>query len=440
MTRTLVVCFLAAAAAGPAAHAQDPSTPVPLSLAQAVEQARRNAPRLEQLRALQAAAEADVRGAGAGRLPQVDLQASYTRSSNVPELTLALPGRPPQTVFPNIPDTYRTRVGLTLPLYTGGRVQGALDAARQGLTAAGKDVDTAASDLVLETTTAYWTLVSARESERVLAESIASFDADLKQVQDRFDAGMAARNEVLNVQVERDQALLARLEAASGAAAANENLVRLLGLGPGARVEPTEPLAAPAAAEAAEGLVAQALATRTEIASLRARAAAAQAAVKIARAARLPQASLSAGYDYARPNPRILPLTDTWNDTWSIGASVSFTAFDGGRTAAVVARARAEAEAARHLVDDLERRVRLDVNTRLLDLSTRRAALEVAERSLEAARENVRVSQDRFREGLIASSDLLDAQSRLLRAGLDHTRAATQVQQSRAHLDRAVGR
>jgi outer membrane protein TolC len=64
----------------------------------------------------------------------------------------------------------------------------------------------------------------------------------------------------------------------------------------------------------------------------------------------------------------------------------------------------------------------------------------VAERNLEAARENVSVSQDRFREGLIPSSELLDSQSRLLQSGLDRTTSAVQLQRARANLDRAVGR
>jgi outer membrane protein TolC len=84
--------------------------------------------------------------------------------------------------------------------------------------------------------------------------------------------------------------------------------------------------------------------------------------------------------------------------------------------------------------------VRVEVTARALDLSTRRAAVAVAERNREAALENVRVAQDRYREGLIPSSELLDAESRLLQAGLDRTRAAAQLQQARADLDRAVGR
>jgi outer membrane protein TolC len=38
------------------------------------------------------------------------------------------------------------------------------------------------------------------------------------------------------------------------------------------------------------------------------------------------------------------------------------------------------------------------------------------------------------------SSDLLDAETRLLRAGLDETLATAQLEVARAQLDRAVGR
>jgi outer membrane protein TolC len=444
MTRTAAVVTLAgllATASRVSAQQPGAAEPLRLTLAEAVERAKLDSPRLEELRALRQVADAGARGARAGRLPVVDLQASYARHSRVPELTIAFPGIPPETIFPNLQDRFTTFAGLSVPLYTGGRVSGQIAAAEQELLAAGKDVETGTSDLVLETIGAYWSLVASRENERVLAESIAAYDAHLKQVRDRFDVGLVARNDVLNVQVERDEAELSRLQAANDAAVANENLVRLLGLAPGSRVEPTEPVAPSAAAdERLEELVGRALEARPEIAGLRARAAAAEAEIRIARSATLPQASLDGGFDYARPNLRILPLTDTWNDSWRIGVNVSLRAFDGGRTSAAVAQARAQADAALRRLADFERRVRLDVTASTLDLASRRAALEVAERNLEAARENVRVSQDRYREGLIPVSELLDAQNRLLRSGLERTTSATLLRQARANLDRAVGR
>jgi outer membrane protein TolC len=100
MTRSLVVLIAASAsiAAAPHALAQVAAAeagPVRLTLAEAVERARSNSPRLEQLRALQQAADAGVRGARAGRLPVLDLQASYAHHSRVPELIVDFPGTPP---------------------------------------------------------------------------------------------------------------------------------------------------------------------------------------------------------------------------------------------------------------------------------------------------------------------------------------------------------
>jgi outer membrane protein TolC len=149
---------------------------------------------------------------------------------------------------------------------------------------------------------------------------------------------------------------------------------------------------------------------------------------------------LSAGYDYARPNTRILPLVDEWKDSWNVGLNVSITAFDGGRTKAAAAQASAQADAIRHQIEDLERRVRVEVKSRVLDVATAEAAFTVAVRALEAAHEAERVERDRYQEGVSASSDLLDAETRRLRAGVDRTNAAASLSLARARLDRAVGR
>jgi outer membrane protein TolC len=53
---------------------------VRLTLAETVERARASSPRLGQLAALQTAADAGLQGARAGRLPVLDLAASYTRN------------------------------------------------------------------------------------------------------------------------------------------------------------------------------------------------------------------------------------------------------------------------------------------------------------------------------------------------------------------------
>jgi outer membrane protein len=414
---------------------------LPLTLEQALQRAREASPRLEQLRSLQAASEAAFRGARAERLPVLSLTAGYARNSNVPELSFTFPGVGTQTVFPNIPDSFRTRADLSQPLYTGGRVGAGIRSADQERLASQSDLKAGQADLVEETTRAFWSLVRARELERVLREAIASYEAHLRDVGNLMDAGMAARNDLLSVQVARDRSELDRLEAQNAAETANEDLLRLLALPPATRIEPSDPVESQAPApEDALALVAVALSRRPEIAALQARVEAARAAVSAARSASLPQASLLGGFEYSNPNQRVLPLEARWQSTWSLGVALSLKAFDGGRTSAATAQARARADALKGQLVELERQIRLEVTSRVLDVETARAGLAVAARNVEAAAESVRVSRDRYREGLVRSSELLDTETDLLRANLDQTVAVTRIRIALARLDRAVGR
>ena len=64
----------------------------------------------------------------------------------------------------------------------------------------------------------------------------------------------------------------------------------------------------------------------------------------------------------------------------------------------------------------------------------------MAERNLASARESERVAAERYRAGVISSSDLLDAETALLQAGLQRTSALARVHIASARLERAVGR
>jgi ABC-2 type transport system ATP-binding protein len=416
-TLAMLVAVLPAGATSPS----DPEGPVVrLTLAEAVALARQQSPRIAQLRALESAADAGVAAARAQRNPAVELTAGYTRYSDVPEFSLPAPiGR---TIFPNIPDNWRTRLGLTAPLYTGRRIESGIDAASRERDATAKDVETGVGDLVLETTSAYWSLKTARESARVLGDARAAFEAHLADARNREKFGTAARNEVLAVEVERDRAELSSLEADNGAEVANANLERLLGLPPGSRIEAADLLGAGEAPTGdLEEMVRAALEARPERAALEARLAAAESRVAAQRSSRYPQVGAAAAYDYANPNSRVLPPEEAWKATWSVGVALSLSVFDGGRASAAVAQAAAQADALRRQLLDFDRRLRLDVTARLLDVKTARGTVEVASRALASAAENRRVSADRYAAGVGLSSDLLDAETALLRAGLERT-------------------
>jgi outer membrane protein len=428
-------------AGGPGAQ-EATALPMRLSLEDAIARARAASPRLQSLNALARAASEGVRGATAARRPELELQASYTRNSNVPELVLAFPGSPPKTIFPNLPNNVRTHVGATLPLYTGGRIQAQLAAASEMERASGADRSAAMNELVAETRVAYVNVIFARENARVLSETMASYDAHLKDARNRHELGLVPSTDVLAVTVERERADLARAQSENAASIATANLLRLVGLPPGTALEldtlsPLQSLA-PDARDAE--LARRAIEGRAELDALRARIRAMEANATIARSAAKPQAGLTAAYDYANPNPRILPLAGEWRDSWSVGVGVTWKVLDGGKSDAAAAQSEAQAESLRAQLADLESRIRLDVTTRQLELDSATAGRAVAQRAIEAAREAVRVAKDRYAEGVLSSSELLDTEIRLLRVFLEATQNEAQIQVATANLDRAIGR
>jgi len=445
MTTPRAILLSMSLAAAPATAQEEPppgkGQTVRLNLAEAVERAVLASAHLRELDQLLIAAGADIAQARSARKPTLDLAAGYTRLSEINEFLIPQqPGEAP-IGFLNLPDNYRLTARANIALYAGGRISGQIDAAHENEQAAGLDLDASRRALVLETEQAYWGLLTARESERVLREGLAGFEAHLKDARNRERFGLAARNEVLAVEVERERAELRRLRAENAAELAEANLIRLLQLPPDAEIEPTQALeSTPPAPEDLEVLVALALDARPERAGLLARVRGAEASVRVARSTTRPHAGLTAGFMYANPNRNFVPPDAQWRTSWDVGVALSLKVLDGGRTKASVARAEANVEALRQRLDDLERRVRLQVTSAYLDVRTAHAAIRVAEAALRAGRENERVTGERHREGVIPSSERLDAGVALLDASLERTRALAEARLSRAALDRAVAR
>lgn len=411
-----------------------------LTVEDAAALAERNSAVIEAGRSREKAAHEAVSRAASARQPSVDLSAAYSRLSQVPELVIAGPDFELRSVFPNIPDRYGARLSFSVPLYAGGGIVAGIDAAKEGVTSAEAETETARADVRLEATRAWWTLVTAREAERVLREAMASFEQHLRDARNRQDLGLAAPNEVLSVQVERDRAELALVRSTFAAARSEADLARLCGFEPSTAIEPAEiPEPEPVVPESLEDLVRRAFDSRTERMGLSARRDELVALARVQRAPSRPTVTADGGYDYSNPNLRVLPLEQAWKDTWDVSLRFRWNLWDGRRTSHAEAGTLAEAEALSRQLEDLDRRIRQEVTSRFLDLQESARALPVAERAVAAAAESERIARDRYREGLMPSAELLDVESARLQAGLDRTEAMARLAVTRALLDRAVG-
>jgi outer membrane protein TolC len=89
---------------------------------------------------------------------------------------------------------------------------------------------------------------------------------------------------------------------------------------------------------------------------------------------------------------------------------------------------------------EFDRQLTLEVRQRWHELDSSRAAIEAASDGVKAALEARRVLRERFAAGVATSTEVLDAETALLQAELDRTRAISNARLARARLERAVGR
>ncbi len=415
--------------------------PIRLTLDDAMTRAVDTSHRMGEARARQAGAEATVVVRRKSDDPTATASAGYTRTNHVDEFGVPQPNGTLRVIYPDIPDNFRTRVELVWPVYTAGRSDALARAAQAEATATGSDLEAVRLDLRLEVSRAYWALVTARETVRVLEAALVSADSALGDVRTRVEAGFLPPHDVSRSEAQRARQELLLIEAKGRVRSVSVDLSRLIGLADVAAIEPADRLdSPPAMASDTSALVAEALGQRPELTALSLRVDSVTERMAAIAATRKPTVALASGYDVANPNPRIFPRKDAWQDSFDVSLNVSWQFWDSGRAAAERTEAQASATVLRERKAETETQIRADVQKQIGELATSRAALVPAQLGLTSAQETQRVVSDRFEAGVAATIDVLDAQVAVLQAQLDRTRVLADIRLSEARLARILGR
>ncbi len=441
MTRPTVfaaVCAMLSAGATPVLA----QAPLRLSVDEAVTRALETSHRIAEGRARQSGAEATVQVRHSAERPTMSGSAAYMRTNHVEEFGFPQAGGGFRVVYPDVPDNVTTRVSFQWPIYTAGRLDALERAATAEMSAIEADINTTRADLRLEVERSYWALATGNETVRVLTESLARADAQVLDAQNRVAAGIASPNEVFSFEAQRSQEQLQLIEAQNLRASVLVELRRLIGVTDEVLIEPSESLSPIDLRPKAEtsGLVVRALNERPERQALLLRIAGAEAREQAAALTMRPTIGAGGGFDYAHPNAKIFPREATWKTSWDLSVNLTWPIFDGGRSKAESAEARAAVTAARERLADLDAIVTADVRQRTLDLASAQAAVGAADSGVRSAAEARRVLGDRFAAGVATNVEVLMAQDALLKAELSRTRALANVRLAEARLARAVGR
>jgi len=439
--RNVFVMLALVVAVTPAWAQQEAAPAVRLTLDEARARALEASHRLAEVRARESVAQAVIAVRQAAERPTVSASAGYTRTNHVTPFFVPGPTGLPRAIYPDVPDNYRSRLDLQWAIYTGGRTDALEHAARSEAGAAAADVETARADLRLEVARAFWAVVTARAAVAVVEDALERAGVNVNDTRQRLNAGLVPPNEVASAEAQQARQRMLLVEAQNQRDVSSAELARLVGLDPSQAIEPVAELQRAAAAEQTfDALAREGLARRPDRKALELRVAAADLQKAAAAAGSKPSIGLGAGVDYARPNPKIFPRADHWDDSWDASVNVSWSLWDGGRVKADVAQAAGAASAVRARLREFDSVLAVDVRQRSLEISSGTAAVAAADEAVRAATEARRVVGERYRAGVIAQGDVLEAELALLQSQLDRTRALASVRLAEARLDRAVGR
>ena len=330
-------------------------------------------------------------------------------------------------------------VGVTQPIYVGGRLLQLYRIAQSAERVATIEAETRHENIITAVDEAYWRVVSVNQ-KHLLAENYYQLLLQLESdVTALIQSGLATQSDLLKVCTKRGEAEVKRLQAENGLTLSRMALAQLCGL-PLSEVFTLDETGLDETTLAADTVdAATAVANRKELLLAEEANIVARSTAKIASAGLQPTIVASAGYIYTNPYAEN-GIKNDWKGHGFFSAGVVVN----------VPIAHADDilryKAAKHAANAVA--LRTEETRRMLTLQTTQAnqklmeaqqKIALAKLTCNNATEVLRMAQESFGAGLISSSELMQAQTAWLAAATDLVDAQTEAKVQETLLRRYTG-
>jgi outer membrane protein len=413
-----------------------------LTLDNAVQLATNNSKQLKMSAAKVDAADAKVDQNVNSFIPQVTLNANYTRlSDNIEPFTISIPGFGSQVLNPQILNQFTNRLSVQSTLFGGLRNQNNLKTTQYLETAAKLDAEKDATDVRFNAIIAVLNLYKGQQTLKLVDENLKLSDTRLTDVTNMFTTGMALQNDVLRTALNKSNLEISKVDVESGISTANYNLNILLGQGETVVNEFDETSLFPVAEQKpVSAWITDAIANRSDKKAADTRSLVYQAGVKNARTGYMPTLTAGFNYYYNNPNQRVFPQQDAFKATWDLGATLSWNLTGLYSSGALVREAKQNVVQSQLTTSIIEDGIKMEVNANYNAYTVAKAKIDLAQKALDQAIENQRVVKNRVDNGVNLQTDLLDADAFVFQAQINLLNAKIDAQVAYFKLLKSVGK
>ncbi len=387
-------------------------------------------------------AEAEVNEYSAALLPKLSLGASYTRLSEIDPFQITVPFSPaPIKISDAIMNTYNLKMSVQQPLFTGFRLSSLKDASQKRNEAVKIDLENEKNKVSLQIQTAYWNYYKAIKLVKLVEENSVKLKKHLEDTKNFLDNGLVTKNDYLRIDVQYSNNELQKITAENGKNVSRSAFNKALGVNLNADTElDMQVIQEETAKYNYDEVLNEAKKNRAELLSANIRIESVQSLVTASKSTWYPNIYLFGNAYYNRPNQRIQPQKDEFNETWDAGITLSWDIWDWGTTSAKSTQAEEQLTQGQTQLKILEENIELEVYSNYLKVISETNKINVSKKMLASSEENYRITKEKYNTQLVSSSDLIDAETSLLDSQISYLYSLIDLKIANVSLEKSIGR
>ncbi len=337
-------------------------------------------------------------------------------------------------------DNYLLNLRLTQPVFTGGKILQKYKISKHSKKIAQAQMQLKHSEVIYRTDYYYWNICAIQEQVKLAKQYKKMIESHLEDVKNFRAEGLATQNDVLKIEVKKNEAESKLLKAQNALKLAKMALCQHIGLPLKADISPLDSLTTDARKIKYNSVYTdQALQSRPEINMLEQKLNINSAMVDLAWSRYSPNIYLTANYFSVNPNP-YNSLKDEFGTDWSLGLVCEFPLFNWNKRGNQLTSARHKRKSASYELEEGKDKIKLEVQRVINKLNEAIQTMEMNKKSLQQSRENLKIAKDNFHEGIINSSELLEAQTLWRKSYANYIESKKSYKIARAKFEKVLAR
>lgn len=307
-------------------------------------------------------------------------------------------------------NTFIGGVSMFQPIYVGGKIRELYKISQYGENIANSNKKVEESEVAYNVEEAYWRVVSLQEKVKMVEayqQLLEKLSVDLENL---YAEGIIIKNDLLKVKVKTNEVNLNLLKAKNGLTLSRMALCQLTGLPLSSSIILTDSLGHSVELTPEMAYADSALAQRAELEALRQGVNIANSSVQVMKSRYLPNIGLTANYMLMNPNP-YNGFAEEFGGDWNVGVAINIPIYHWNDKAHTLRAARHEQKAAELKLQEAREMISLQVQQAIFRAIESSKKVQMADENLKLAEENLKVATDSFNEGMVKTTDILEAQA-----------------------------